>query len=106
MQFTAALALLVGSAGLVRALDNFLLYTLPPQVNLTQFTTAFESVCTIWPVAIENGQTLFGALAAPPIHNVDPSNSVRITCTWRDGMFAEFQYAADIAGELGATPVS
>lgn len=41
MRFTAALALLVASAGLVRALDNFLLYTLPPQVNLTQFTTAY-----------------------------------------------------------------
>ncbi|KAJ7858336.1 hypothetical protein B0H13DRAFT_1982971 [Mycena leptocephala] len=105
MRFTAALALLVASAGLVRAIDNFLLYNLPPQVNLTQFATAFESVCTIWPVAIENGQTLFGALAEPPLHNVDPPNSVRVTCTWRD-VFAEFQYAADIAGELGATPVS
>ncbi|KAJ7095032.1 hypothetical protein C8R44DRAFT_951312 [Mycena epipterygia] len=106
MRFTAALSLLVASAGLVRAIDNFLLYELPPQVNLTQFTTAFESVCTIWPVAIENNQTLFGALAEPPLHNVDPPNSVRVTCTWRGEMFAEFQYAADIAGELGATPVS
>ncbi|KAJ7739007.1 hypothetical protein B0H16DRAFT_1569520 [Mycena metata] len=105
MRFTASLALLVASAGLVRALDNFLLYNLPPQVNLTQFTTAFDSVCTIWPVAIANGQTLFGALAEPPIHNVDPPNSVRVTCTWIDGT-TEFQYAADIAGKLGATPFS
>ncbi|KAJ7696172.1 hypothetical protein B0H16DRAFT_1647869 [Mycena metata] len=99
MRFTAPLTLLVASAGLVRALDNFLLYNLPPQVNLTQFTTAFDSVCTIWPVAIANGQTLFGALAEPPIHNVDPPN-------YMDRWNTEFQYAADIAGEFGATPFS
>ncbi|KAJ7738938.1 hypothetical protein B0H16DRAFT_1465495 [Mycena metata] len=105
MRFTAPLALLVASAGLVRALDNFLLYNPPPQVNLTQFITAFESVCTIWPVAIENGQTLLGALAEGPRFNLDPPNSVRVTCTWLEGTTL-FQYAADIAGELGATPFS
>ncbi|KAJ7769520.1 hypothetical protein B0H16DRAFT_1518101 [Mycena metata] len=102
MRFTASLALLVTSAGLVRALDNFLLYNLPPQVNLTQFTTAFDSVCT----------TL---AAEPPTHNVDPPNCtfpksepklyLTVTQTWIGGT-TEFQYAAGIAGELGATPFS
>ncbi|KAJ7649378.1 hypothetical protein DFH06DRAFT_1472129 [Mycena polygramma] len=105
MRFTAPLALLVTSTGLVHALDNFLLYNLPPQVNLTQFAPAFTSVCAIWPVAIQSNQTFFGALAEPPIHNVDPVNSVRITCTYHDAT-TEYQYAADIASVLGATPLS
>ncbi|KAJ7731037.1 hypothetical protein B0H16DRAFT_1469283 [Mycena metata] len=55
--------------------------------------------------AIENGQTLLGALAEGPRFNLDPPNSVRVTCTWLEGTTL-FQYAADIAGELGATPFS
>ncbi|KAJ6505908.1 hypothetical protein C8R47DRAFT_1209847 [Mycena vitilis] len=105
MRFTASLALLITSVGLVHALDNFLLYTLPPQVNLTQFAPAFTSVCAIWPVAIQKNQTLLGALAEPPIPNVDPLDSVRITCTYHDATLL-YQYAADIASVLGAAPVS
>ncbi|KAJ6511558.1 hypothetical protein C8R47DRAFT_1191204 [Mycena vitilis] len=105
MRFTAPFALLVTSAGLVHAIDNFLLYNLPPQVNLTQFAPAFIGVCDIWPVAIKTNQTLFGAFAEPPLHNVDPDNTVRITCTYHDGT-TEYQYAEDIANVLGATPFS
>ncbi|KAF7366005.1 hypothetical protein MVEN_00476400 [Mycena venus] len=103
MRFTAALSLLLASAGLVRAIDNFLLYNLPTGVTIDQFTDAFDDTCTIWPAAIAQDLTFFVAQVEPPL-NGDP-NAVRITCTWLDG--TNFvQFADVVAQSLGATPVN
>ncbi|KAJ6529308.1 hypothetical protein B0H19DRAFT_1384976, partial [Mycena capillaripes] len=103
MRFTAALSLLFTSAGLVRAIDNFLLYNLPAEVTVDQFTDAFDDLCTIWPAAISQELTFFVAQVDPPVDSGDP-NAVRITCTWLYG--SNFvQFADVVAQSLGATPV-
>lgn len=43
MRFTAALSFLVASTGLVRAIDNFLDYDLPPEVAVDLFTNTCVS---------------------------------------------------------------
>ncbi|KAJ7500812.1 hypothetical protein B0H11DRAFT_1994562 [Mycena galericulata] len=103
MRFTVALSFLFASAGLVRAIDNFLLYDLPPEVTVDQFTDAFDDVCIIWPAAIAQDLTFFVAQVEPPVNGNDP-NAVRITCTWLNG--TNFVQFADVVAQvLGATPV-
>ncbi|KAJ7477922.1 hypothetical protein B0H11DRAFT_2028744 [Mycena galericulata] len=98
MRFTAALSLLFASAGLVRAIDNFLLYDLPPEVTVDQFTDAFDDVCIIWPAAIAQDLTFFVAQVEPPVNGNDPN------ATWLNG--TNFVQFADVVAQvLGATPV-
>ncbi|KAJ7212587.1 hypothetical protein GGX14DRAFT_620828, partial [Mycena pura] len=104
MRFTTALSLLLASAGVAHAFDDFIVYNLPPQVNMTQFANAFDSVCMIWPAAIADGQTLVAAIVSPPIHGDDPLNSVRAGCAWSNGT-EWILYTEDIASILGATVV-
>ncbi|KAJ7930453.1 hypothetical protein B0H13DRAFT_1858863 [Mycena leptocephala] len=80
-----------------RAIDNFLLYNLPPGVTVDQFTDAFNNTCTIWPAAIADDLTFFAAQVALPVNNNFPM-------TWLNG--TDFVQFADIVAQtLGATPV-
>ncbi|KAJ7930450.1 hypothetical protein B0H13DRAFT_1858860 [Mycena leptocephala] len=74
MRITAAFSLLFASAGLVRAIDNFLLYNLPPGVTVDQFTDVFNNTCTIWPAAIADDLTFFAAQVALPVNNNFPND--------------------------------
>ncbi|KAJ7784970.1 hypothetical protein DFH07DRAFT_763587 [Mycena maculata] len=73
----SALSLLFASVGLVRAIDNFLLYDLPPEVTVDQFTDAFDDLCTIWPAAIAQDLTFFDAQVEPPVDGSDPNVIVK-----------------------------
>ncbi|KAF8209310.1 hypothetical protein K438DRAFT_1810822 [Mycena galopus ATCC 62051] len=104
MRFTAAFSFVFASAGLVRAIDNFLLYNLPPGVTVDPFTDAFDAACVIWPAAIAEDLTFFVAQVEPPVDGEDP-DAVRITCTWLDASNNFIQFADAVAQVLGATPV-
>ncbi|KAJ6512557.1 hypothetical protein C8R45DRAFT_1206613 [Mycena sanguinolenta] len=94
-------------AGLVRAIDNFLLYNLPPGVTVDPFTDAFDAACAIWPAAIAEDLTFFVAQVDPPLPPVageDP-DAVRITCTWLDASDNFIQFAGAVAQALGSTPI-
>ncbi|KAJ7885178.1 hypothetical protein B0H14DRAFT_1367669 [Mycena olivaceomarginata] len=104
MQFTAIFASVVLAAvGLVQAVDDRLLFTIPAGDSIDTFTADFTDACTNWAPAVDAGLTFVEALVEPGDFSGKHADT-RLVCSFTDGTtFPTF--TTDVATSLGATPL-
>ncbi|KAJ7894244.1 hypothetical protein B0H14DRAFT_3125649 [Mycena olivaceomarginata] len=104
MQFALSAAFLLAAVGLVHAVDDRLLYTIPAGDTMQTFTSDFTDACSTWPPAVNAGMTFVEALVEPgDFSGKNADTEAKIICGWTDGTtFPTF--TEDVAASLGATP--
>ncbi|KAJ7098301.1 hypothetical protein C8R44DRAFT_988831 [Mycena epipterygia] len=105
MRFATVLPFVFSGLGLVRAIDDRLLYTIPSRDTIAIFTTAFQSTCESWPAAA--GLKFEEALVEPgDFSGANDTTEAKLLCYFADAATGTFpEFTADVAASLGATPV-
>ncbi|KAJ6557571.1 hypothetical protein B0H19DRAFT_1148121 [Mycena capillaripes] len=94
---------LFAALGLVRAIDNRLLYAIPAGDSIDTFTSDFDAACASWAPAAAAGLTFAEALVEPgDFSGKNADTEAKIFCTWTDGTTST-TFTKDVAASLGAT---
>ncbi|KAJ6452501.1 hypothetical protein C8R45DRAFT_1223533 [Mycena sanguinolenta] len=104
MHFTTAFTtVLFAAVGLVRAVDNRLLYEIPAGDDMATFTADWTAACSTWAPAAAQGLTFNEAFINPgDFQGKNADTEALIFCSWTDGTtFTTF--TTDVAASLGAT---
>ncbi|KAJ7061503.1 hypothetical protein C8F01DRAFT_1137606 [Mycena amicta] len=105
MHFTALVSFLVVAAGFVRAADDRLLYKIPAGDTIDQFTSDFNTACSTWQPAIDQGLTFVEALVEPgDFSGKNADTEAKIVCAWENSNDVITTFTEDVATSLGATP--
>ncbi|KAJ7154741.1 hypothetical protein C8R46DRAFT_442991 [Mycena filopes] len=98
MRFTIfASSLLFAAVGLVSAADDRLLFTIPAGDSIDTFTTDFESACSTWQPAIDDGLTFLDYLVeAGDFQGKNADTEARLVCAWTNGS-AITTFTTDVA---------
>ncbi|KAJ7182946.1 hypothetical protein C8R43DRAFT_1101177 [Mycena crocata] len=103
MHFAVLAPFLCAAFGLVRAVDDRLLYQIPAGETIDTFTSDFETTCTSWAPAIDAGLTFSNFLVQPgDFQGKNADTEAKIVCAWTDGTTIT-TFTEDVAAELGAT---
>ncbi|KAJ7785255.1 hypothetical protein DFH07DRAFT_948328 [Mycena maculata] len=103
MRLAAILPFFFAGLGLVRAIDERLLYTIPAGDTIDTFTSDFESTCATWAPAIAAGLTSEASLVEPgDFSGANADTEARIYCTWTHGTTI-VPFTTEVAASLGAT---
>ncbi|KAJ7484435.1 hypothetical protein FB451DRAFT_84850 [Mycena latifolia] len=104
MRFAVLLPFLCAGLGLVHAVDDRLLYTIPAGDTIDTFTSDFDDACTTWAPAVYAGLTFVDFLVEPgDFSGKNADTEARIVCAWTDGTTIT-TFTTDVAASLGATP--
>ncbi|KAJ6491339.1 hypothetical protein C8R47DRAFT_1272041 [Mycena vitilis] len=102
MRFTVLASFAFASLSLVLARDDRLLFTIPSEETIDEFTTEFEDACSVWSPAVAASLTFLDYLVeAGDFQGKNADTEARLVCAWTNGTIQTF--TTDVATSLGAT---
>ncbi|KAJ6616459.1 hypothetical protein B0H10DRAFT_1949107 [Mycena sp. CBHHK59/15] len=110
MRLGTLLTLLGSSIGLVHAIDNRLLFTIPAGETMDTFEVDFDNTCSTWGPAADEGLTFISTLFEPgDFSGKNKDTEARLVCSWynaSDPVYKDITFTVAVAEYLGATKTS